>query len=317
MQQHIDEAIWKHYQADKRKTIQAITPRTALDAFYLCILAYSNENLAEAYAYIQQAVHKDSTSLLYQEATKYLSCVLQHGTHQAYTSPAGFEAFIRGGSNVVLYENLRTALRHIYTAYTDLRLLDIGVGDGEALLPALPDAVGHLDVVEPSTAMLTKLEQELQVRNITYQAYNQTLQDFAKDQHQHWPLIQATFSLQSLSYEERPHWLIWLHAHTDRLLIAEFDVPVFSDSFAPDRVEYVARTFETGLAEYQESDLVAQEFMLPIMFSYFDRSAGRMNYEQPTQQWVDDLKAAGFTTITTNHLHQYWWADAYLIDASR
>lgn len=316
MQQHIDQTIWGNYQTDGFETISTHTPRTALDAFYLSILAYSDGNLAQAYTFAEHAVQKDSKSLLYREATTYLTRVIQHGTHHVYTSPAGFEAFIRGGGNILLYKELRASLRQIYHAYTDLHLLDIGTGDGETLLPALSDTIGHVDVVEPSTAMLTKLEHELQLRNITYQAYHQTLQDFTKKTHQHWPLIQATFSLQSLSDDERLQWLRWLQAHTDRLLIAEFDVPVFSAPLAPDRVEYVANAFETGVAEYQDDDLVAQEFLLPMMFSYFDRSTARMNYEQPIQQWVADLKAAGFITITTKPFYQYWWADAYLIDAN-
>lgn len=290
MQQHIDQTIWKHYQIDRSKTIETSTPHTARDAFYLCILAYSDGNVARAHTFVEQAAHQDTTLLLYQEATKYLSHVIEHGTHHTYTSPAGFEAFIRGGGNVALYEELRASLQHIYHTYTDLVLLDIGVGDGEALLPALPDTIGQLDVVEPSTAMLIKLEQQLQIRNIPYQAYNQTLQDFTKAHHQHWPLIQATFSLQSLSDQERPQWLHWLHAHTDRLLIAEFDIPIFSDLFAPDRVEYVASTFEVGLTEYRENDLVAQEFLLPMLFSYFDRRTGR--------RCKQVLKAMTATTIS-------------------
>src|ERR1700738_5146124 len=74
-----------------------------------------------------------------------------------YDQPAAFTAFVRGGGNVVLYERLSARLADGYDKTQPETLLDIGCGDGLALVPALESA-GHLparlDLVEPSVALL-------------------------------------------------------------------------------------------------------------------------------------------------------------------
>src|SRR5438128_2099660 len=74
---------------------------------------------------------------------------------QVYTSPAAFEAFIRGGGNVPLYERVSAELASHYTPDTH-SLLDIGCGDGHALFPALaaahPHTMQRLTLVEPASA---------------------------------------------------------------------------------------------------------------------------------------------------------------------
>ena len=99
-----------------------------------------------------------------------------------------------------------------------------------------------------------------------------------------------------------------------RALIAEFDAPQFPDMFAPDRARYIVAHYEKGLAEY-DGDFVAQGFLMPVMFGYFDPTASRANWEGPIQAWMDDLRAAGFAQVQARKLSAYFWADAYLIDA--
>jgi len=65
----------------------------------------------------------------------------------------------------------------------------------------------------------------------------------------------------------------------------------------------------------QERDLVAQGFLMPVMFGYFDPTAARTNYEQPLQAWVVQLQAAGFCQVSPRLLCPCWWAPAYLLDA--
>jgi hypothetical protein len=232
-------------------------------------------------------------------------------------SPQAFSAFIRGGGNVPLYAATSAALRQVYVRSGARSLLDIGVGDGLALLPALTESIAHVGLVEPSAAMLDLTSAQLQERGVPFHAFRGTLQAFAARSDEHWDIVQATFSLQSLLPEERAPMLAWLRAHGRRLLIAEFDAPEFADMYAPDRVHYVADHFEQGLAEYQaDGGLVAQGFLMPVMFGYFDRSAARTNYEQPIAAWAEQLRAAGFADVATTGLYRYWWAPAYLIEAS-
>ncbi len=200
-----------------------------------------------------------------------------------YVDGKAFAAFIRGGGNVGLYAAASNALRAVYGSYPALRLLDIGVGDGLALLPALADNLAHLDLIEPSAAMLERTTSALDARGIPYHAANTTLQDFMQTPtDQQWDIIQATWSLQSIPPAERPAALGWMAAHADRVLIAEFDVPNFPEMFAPERVHYVLGRYERGLAEYDgDGGQVAQGFLMPVMFGYFDRGAARTNWEGP------------------------------------
>jgi hypothetical protein len=52
-----------------------------------------------------------------------------------YDQPAAFTAFVRGGGNVVLYERLSARLADGYDKTQLATLLDIGCGDGLALVP--------------------------------------------------------------------------------------------------------------------------------------------------------------------------------------
>ena len=101
------------------------------------------------------------------------------------TSPAAFEAFIRGGGNVPLYERVNGELASHYTP--DVRsLLDIGGSDGHALVPALagtarPHALERLTLVEPASALLASAVARAQAEQPTLpvQALNEGLGAFA------------------------------------------------------------------------------------------------------------------------------------------
>jgi hypothetical protein len=167
--------------------------------------------------------------------------------------------------------------------------------------------------------MLARTTVALDQRGISYHAANTTIQAFMDSetgQDGSWDIIQATWSLQSVPPEERGPIFAWCRAHGERLMIAEFDVPDFSATFDPERVRYIVMRYERGLLEYLDDEgLVAQGFLMPVMFGYFDRGAARTNWEGPIQGWVDDLRAAGFEDVRTRKLLDYFWADAYLIGA--
>jgi hypothetical protein len=308
------QTLWDTYRAQGYGEVRRAPLDDALDYFYVALLAFGEDDVAGAAALTRQATHRQPDHPVFAAATVYLERVIERGKAGVYVDGAAFAAFVRGGGNVGLYAAASAALRAVYAEYDDtLGLFDIGVGDGMALLPALPDQVARLDVLEPSTAMLATTTAALDARGVPYHAHNVTLQDFiTSGTGPTWDIVQATWSLQSIPPAERP--FRWLREHADRLLIAEFDVPDFSATFAPERVQHVVNTYARGLAEY-DGDLVAQGFLMPVMFGYFDRTAARTNWEGPVTGWVADLRAVGFERIQTRKLFAYFWADAYLIDA--
>ena len=306
--------LWDLWQAEGYDAVCAAPLTDPLDHFYRALLAFGTDDFAQAAADARAAAALNPDSLVYAHATTYLERVLAQGKTNVYVDGTAFAAFIRGGGNVGLYTSTSAALRSVYERHSALHLLDIGVGDGMALLPALTGSVRQVDLVEPSEAMLAHTTQALAEQGIAHQAANQTVQAFMEQEQGRWDVIQATYSLQSVPPTERGAVFEWLRVHGDQVLIAEFDVPAFTGTFAPDHVQYVVARFERGLGEY-EGDLVAQGFLMPVMFGYFDQSAARTNWEEPIQNWCTALRAAGFEQVQTTRLFEYFWADAYLINA--
>jgi len=286
----------------------------ALNQFHDALRAFHAGDLSDALRLTQAAHSGDPSHPVYEQAARYLETVLERGQANAYATPEGFTAFIRGGGNVPLYANTSAALAAVYGEYEALHLLDIGTGDGLALLPALTSHVAHVHVVEPSAALYATLTERLTSTGTPFSGFNGTLQDFAAQTDGHWPLGQATFSLQAIPFEARKEALAWLRQHVDRLLIVEFDAPDFREPLAFERVQYVVERYARGLAEYPEDEVVAQGFLMPVLFGYFDRGTARLTYEQPIAAWQAQLANVGFTTAT-RPIYPYFWADAVLIDA--
>ncbi len=245
------------------------------------------------------------------------------GKKKVYATGEGFAAFSGYGGNIPLYEKTSALLSSIYKERTSFHLLDIGVGEGRALLPALTDNVSQLDLLEPSAPMLEKCRAFLNKKKIPYNSDNTTIQQFIKEDTRNRDLIQSTFCLQSIAPDEKPAVLKWIRRHCHRFLMVEFDVPDFAEMFEPRRVVYYIETYEAGLAEYLDNNSVPADvaekavmgFLLPVFFGGFDAVAFRTNYEQSIKKWCDELKIAGFTSVTTRKIYDYWWAPAYLLDA--
>ncbi len=285
-------------------------------AFAEALRAFAADDFVAAAAAAARAAAADPTSRLAREAAAYLERVVDEGKAGVYVSGEAFGAFIREGGNVPLYQAVSAALRDAYAEHRDASLLDIGVGDGLALLPALTPNIHRVDLVEPSAALLVGVSEALETRGIIYHAFNGTIQAFAKGHSGPWDVAQATFSLHTLPPEERRATLAWLRGRVGRLLIAEFDVPALGEGLEPARVAHFAERYEIGLAEYAgPDDPVAQGFLMPVFFGYFDRGVDRVTYEQPIDDWEADLRAAGFSSVARRHLYDYWWASAYLLDA--
>jgi hypothetical protein len=288
----------------------------AWPAFSAAVAAFAAGDHRAAADHADRAAAADPHSPLAAEAAAYLGRRVAQGPESVYVSGEAFGAFIRGGGNLPLYAAVSDALRESYAAYTGLTLLDVGVGDGMALLPALTPAVARVDLVEPSAAMLGRTTAALERRGVAFRAFPMGILDFATRASARWQLAQATFSLQSLAPADRRAALAWLRERCDRLLIAEFDVPDLGEGLDGRRLEHFAARYELGLREYDgDGGMVAQGFLMPVFFGYFDPGVARTNYEQPLAAWEDDLRAAGFAGVARRPLYDYWWAPAYLLDA--
>lgn len=310
------QELWDLYRTQGYEGVRQAELTLPIEHFYLALLAFGENDITQAASSAFKAARLEPASPVFVEGAKYLDRVREKGKTGVYVNGEAFSVFVRGGGNVELYAAVSRELRAIYQFYETLDLLDIGVGDGLALLPALTRNILHLDIVEPSEAMLAQTELALKEWDMSYHAYHDTIQDFITLDAGEWDIIQATWSLQSIHPDERPAVFAWCREHGKRLLLAEFDVPNFTDQYAPERVIYILDHYWNGLTEYaEEGSIVAQGFLMPVMFGYFDRGASRTNYEGPIQSWVDGIRAAGFNNVEARPLFSYWWADAYLIDA--
>lgn len=244
-------------------------------------------------------------------------------TH-VYTSPAAFEAFIRGGGNVPLYERVSAELARHYTPNVH-SLLDIGCGDGHALFPALaatahPHALQRLTLVEPASALLASAVGRAQAEQPTLpvRALNEGLGAFtAKLQpNDHWDLAQATFALQAIPEPERWAGLARLRERVRKLVIVEFDIPDLvrgSDAY----VASLAARYERALGEYEGAtrDLVAQGFLIPMFLGQLDAQTTATNWEHPAPVWRSKLESLGWRVTRLEHISDYFWAPAFVLVA--
>ncbi len=311
--------LWKHYRAGGLEAAALAAASHPESLLYLALLAFADERYAEAAAFAQGAARAAPEALLPRAAAVYLARVAREGKRDVYVSAEGFSAFIRGGGNVPLYQETSAALARCYPS-EPFELLDIGVGDGMAMLPALTPAVRRVTLVEPAAPLLARTTRELTTRGVTFDAFAGGLREFVAEpraQSRRWEVAQATFSLQSLAPPDRPALLSWLRARCEVLLIAEFDPPRMDEPLSPETVRHVLARYGEGLAEYAGADFetVAQGFLMPVLFGYVDRGMTRTNFEQPIAHWEQLLHEAGFARVDRELLYPYWWAPAWLLVA--
>jgi SAM-dependent methyltransferase len=239
-----------------------------------------------------------------------------------YEQPAAFAAFISGGGNVPLYAAVAEALGSVYAAQRPVRLLDIGCGDGAALIPALGRSShipAHIDLIEPSAALLEAAVTALRAARIpaTVRTWPVTVQDFVAElpDGASWPLVQSTFALHALPAQERSAALADLCPRVGLLAVAEFSVPDLPPG-GPEHLRFLAETYERGLAEYDaDRDLVAQGFLMPVLTGQLAPEAARATWEQPSWAWQRQLEQAGYTDVTVQPLCDYWSSPAFLLTA--
>lgn len=244
----------------------------------------------------------------------------ERGGGSVYDQPAAFAAFIRGGGNVGLYSATSAALADLYDRYRPESLLDIGCGDGAALLPALALAahpVRRIEVVEPSAALLAQATVALQrLPDVEVATSARPVQQFvAENPGFHVDLAQSTFALHALPTDERTEVLRSLRDRVTRIALVEFDVPDLAPRSAA-YLEFLARTYERGLAEYTDDrDLVAQGFLMPVLVGQLAPGAVRSTWEQPASAWRAQVAAAGFFDVVVRPVFDYWSSPAFLLTA--
>ncbi|MGB3439671.1 MAG: class I SAM-dependent methyltransferase [Actinophytocola sp.] len=232
---------------------------------------------------------------------------------EVYDRPAAFTAFIRGGGNVGLYEAVGTALAGQYSRHEVATLLDIGCGDGRALVAALRGRTPSVTLVEPSSALLDSAVAALEEVPVT--AHNTDAATFVEHVTDRFDLAESTFALHALPHEERSAVLTGLRGHVSRLVLAEFDVPDHPVGSA-EHLTFLADTYEQGLAEYDsDRDLVAQGFLLPVLTGQLAPGAHRSTWEQPATAWAEQLTKCGYHEVMIEPLHEYWCAPAFLLTA--
>lgn len=255
-------------------------------------------------------------STLGRELVEQLETVTGQGV---YDQPAAFTAFVRGGGNVHLYEQLSDGLARLYDELRPAELVDLGCGDGLALAPALERAAwapGRIDLVEPSSALLEAASARLSGFAGVH-TWGLTAQEFFAEagKDRRWPLAQATFSLQSVPPDDRPGVLRALRDRVGKLVIAEFDVPEYVDGSVEHLRSLVTR-YERGIGEYgSDAHLVSQGFLLPVLLGQVVPDGVRTNWEKPAATWVEQLQTAGFGDVVVAPLADYWWSPAVLITA--
>lgn len=257
-----------------------------------------------------------TTSLLAAALARHLEAPAEGST--VYDQPAAFQAFIAGGGNVGLYDATARALAAAHDAFEGPSVLDLGCGDGAALVPALDRAAARparLDLVEPSVPLLEAAVRALRSHGqpstphaVTAQAFTAGLQ-----REQRWDVAESTFALHTLPYAERSAVLSRLHPHVDRLVVVEFDVPGH-DAGSDEQLAFLAETYEQGLAEYGEDrELVASGFLVPVLVGQLAPGADRVTWEQPAAAWEEQLRGCGFTDVSRRDLFAYWSSPAFVV----
>jgi SAM-dependent methyltransferase len=320
------DGIWSTFRIEGGAGLAPVQPTSTDERLYLAVLAFSEGDLDRARAWLADPAGASSDVLTSQvraalNAAADVDALLR-------TSPEGFERFIRGGGNLPLYQSVSDGLRAAYDQQLrlqgpgrqGLRVLDVGCGDGRALLPALIPAIHALDLVEPNPVALTACREALARQThagLRVTNFAGPIQTHLGQTQTTWDVVQATFSLQTLAPEERLTVLRQLRERSRRLLIAEFDVPAFDHALGPDRAAHLLSVYRRGLSEYSGEDLerVASGFVVPMFLSCFAPGTAQLNFEQPIRVWADQLQMAGFDIIRLQPLYRYWWAPAYLIDA--
>ena len=278
------------------------------------LLAMAAGDLEQGRRLSHDAIAGAPESLVAPALADFLSGV---GGDGVYDEPSGFEEFIDNGGNVSLYAKTIDVLVTAHAAIAPLSLLDIGCGDGR-VTTAVVEPSTVVDLVEPSAPLLATAMERLNSAGISATAHGTGIAQLLDqiESERSWDAVQATFAMHALAPQERNDVLRRLGRRSKRLLLVEFDVPAFADR-SPEHADYAAERYEIGLREYRDHPNVVSQFLLPVLVGQFDQAQPRHTFEQPVDAWCDQLSAAGWRRVTPSPIADYWWAQAFLIEAER
>lgn len=282
-------------------------------ALYLAVWAWSVGDVVTAHRAAVRARRGERGGELARLLVEFTSGDAGGGV---YESPAAFRAFIRGGGNVGLYEAVSGALREVYRRERPGSVLDVGAGDGLALLPALGAQRCRVGVVEPSAALLAETVAGLERLGVVHESWQVTAQDFVAAHAGRWDVVQSSFALQSLCEADKREVLSWMCGHASRLVLVEFDVPEVVDVWDPVWFFDCVARVERGLREYgADRDLVGVGFVLPVVLGKFSATSPPANHEVSIVRWRELLGEAGFGGIRVRRVADCWWRPAYVVEA--
>ncbi|KAH3766088.1 class I SAM-dependent methyltransferase [Pelomyxa schiedti] len=232
-----------------------------------------------------------------------------------YTDPAAFSAFCSGGGNVPLYDNVSSALAAeisacIAAATTTatgvpqsrvVRVLDVGAGLGDALVPALEKlrlsdegkAGVCVDLVEPIAKSLDSCCEGVSRFCHCGRKFCGTAQAFmesCKNESISYDIVISSFAMQHVPPHERPALFEWLRGISKTFCLVEFDVTLPQNIH--DRQQVLFDKYEMGLQEYRGApsfSLVSQGFLMPMLVSVLSPDKTHISYEQSTNLWVTAL----------------------------
>jgi SAM-dependent methyltransferase len=242
-----------------------------------------------------------------------LAAYLAEGTDvgQVYDEAAAFQAFISNGTNPALYERTSAALRAVHDGVLPRSVLDIGCGDGRVVAASLAPSIARVDLVEPAAVLLDEAV-ALVGEYAEVGRHCSTVEAFLAADDRRWDFVQSTFAMHNLAPDDRRSVWAELSNRTATVAIAEFDVPAFADRSAA-HCSYLAERYAVGVTEYVDHPEVVNGFLMPVLVGQVAPDAApRYTYEQPIEQWAQELAAAGFT-VAKEPILPYWWADAWLL----
>jgi hypothetical protein len=180
-------------------------------------------------------------------------------------------------------------------------VLDVGAGDGLALLPALGGQRMRVGVVEPSAALLAETTAGLERLGVVHESWRVTAQEFVAAHAGRWDVVQSSFALQSLCEADKREVLSWICGHASRFVLVEFDVPEVDDVWDPVWFAGCVARLERGLREHgADRDLVGVGFVLPVVLGTFSATSPPANHE---------------VGIQVCRVADYWWRPAYAVEA--
>lgn len=237
-----------------------------------------------------------------------------------YDSPAAFRAFIRGGGNLGLYRATSAHLADVHRTARPHALLEIGPGDGLALLPALADGADGIPstvtLVEPSADLLTHCAEAVVVSGRAAEPHHTDIASFLNEHPDTaWDLAESTFALHALEPATRDAVLHLLADRVTTLTLVEFDVDL-PEPGTDEHLRELALRYEQGLAEYTDTrNLVDLGFLVPVLLGQLAANAPRATWEQPARAWREQVERAGFTDVQLRPVAPYWWSPSFALVA--